>query len=448
MRTTLSDDRVKRLAGQTGAKRDVWERDTKVAGLHVRVTKAKNGAVSKRWRFLYTVGGKRKVWSLGAWPELDTDTAKERARAYRQAVIEGRDPKLEHEAKIAARQAKRLQVERRTLVSLAAAHVRYQRRKGLEPTSIREEIRQLRREVFPVVEKSTPAAEVTPEQIDAVVARIVRRGSKVMADRVRSTLLSVYKWGRRDRVWRHVLPTNPVEAVERPLKKNERRPRERVLTDNEVRALWLAAEPAEGGKADLPAGILHPVIGAAFRLRLLTGQRWTEITKSRWEDVRQEVVGDKTVWAWTIPREHTKSRERTHVVPLSPHALAVLEAARPLTEESGWIFPALRGDGHLGTVNRSFRVWSKRAGVEDFIGKDVRRTVITGMSRLGVGLEVREAVANHASRGVTKRVYDRYDLLAEKRAALEKWGRHVETLVTGETAKVVEHPSARSLSRS
>lgn len=440
MRTTLSDDRVKRLAGKAGVKRDVW--DAKVPGLHVRVTKAKSGTVSKHWRFLYTVGGKRRVWSLGAFPDLDVDQAQARAGEARQAVKDGRDPRAEHEAEIAARESARLQSQRRTLVSLAAAHVRHLRRKGLEPTSIREEIRQLRREVFSVVEKSTPAADVQPEQIDAVIARIVKRGSKTVADRVRSTLFSLYKWGRADRTWRHVLTSNPVEAVERPLKKSERRPRERVLTDDEVKALWLAAEPAADGKADLPAGVLHPVIGAAFRLRLLTGQRWTEITKARWKHVtreRVEVNGKVTeVPVWTIPAENTKTRERTHVVPLSPQALAVLDSVRPITQEFGWMFPALRGTGHLGTVNRSFRAWKKRAKVEDFIGKDVRRTVITGLSRLGVDLEVRQAVANHASRGVTKRVYDRYDLLAEKRAALEKWGRHVEKVLTGESARVVE----------
>ncbi len=139
---------------------------------------------------------------------------------------------------------------------------------------------------------------------------------------------------------------------------------------------------------------------------------------------------------WTIPRAATKTRRSLHVVPLSSQAVAVLEALRPLTGETGWLFPG-RSGGHLGRVNRSFRAWVKRAAVEDFIGKDIRRSVVTGLSRLGVDLEVRAAVANHTIRGVTKSVYDRYGFLPQKRAALDKWGRHVERLVTGETAKVV-----------
>lgn len=441
MKTTLSEDRVKRLAGpdKPGKKRDVWDETHR--GLHVRITRSKSGAVSKRWRFQYTVGDpdnrRRRFWTLGSWPGISVKDAQAWADRARQYVDAGLDPKAEHEKIVQQRERERLEAERRSLVSLAAAHVRYQRRRGLESTTILEEVRQLRREVFEVVNKETPAAEVHPEDVDAVIGRIVDRGSKRMAARVRSTIFSIYKWGRADRVWRHILDTNPVEATESPLTKEEKRPRTRVLEDDEVKSLWLAAEPAEDGKADLPSKILHPVIGAAFRLRLLTGQRWTEIVKARWEDIRQEVAGDSTVWTWTIPRANTKSRERTHVIPLSPQALAVLEAVRPITEKSGWIFPALRGDGHLGTVNRSFRAWKERAGVDDFIGKDIRRTVTTGLSRLGVGLEVRDAITNHAPKGTTKRVYDRYDLMPEKLAALEKWGRYVDRLVTGVGADVI-----------
>lgn len=443
MRTTLSSENdVDRLAGKVGQRRDVW--DSTVKGLHLRITKPTPKLVVKRWRFLYRNGdGKRRVWTWGEWPAMPLEEAQEKARQARRAVQEGRDPKAEALAELAAAEAERERAKGHTLVALAAAHCRSQRRQGVERKTVREEIRQFKVDVLPVVGESKAAADLTPEDVDAVIARIVGRGAKTMADRVRATLFAIYKWGRADRVWKHILATNPVESVARALPKEKRQGRDRVLTDDELKRLWLAAEPGEDGKTDLKAGVLHPVIGAAFRLRILTGQRWTEIVKTRWSHVsteRMEIGGkERDVPVWIIPREHTKTRRNAHAVPLSPQAVAVLERLQPLTEDRGYIFPALRGHGHLGeSVGRSFRAWTARAKVEDFIGKDLRRTMTTGLTRFGVGLEIRDAVTNHAQRGVD-RVYNRYDFFPEKLAALERWGRHVEWLATGK--RVLEFPS-------
>ena len=64
---------------------------------------------------------------------------------------------------------------------------------------------------------------------------------------------------------------------------------------------------------------------------------------------------------------------------------------------------------------------------------DLRRTAATGMARLGIDLPVIEKVLAHSSgsfAGIVG-VYQRHDFAAEKRAALEAWGRHVEALATG-----------------
>jgi len=67
---------------------------------------------------------------------------------------------------------------------------------------------------------------------------------------------------------------------------------------------------------------------------------------------------------------------------------------------------------------------------------DLRRTVATGLQRLGVRLEVTEAVLNHisGSRGGIAGVYQRHDWAAEKRAALDAWAAHVRSIVEGQIA--------------
>jgi hypothetical protein len=72
---------------------------------------------------------------------------------------------------------------------------------------------------------------------------------------------------------------------------------------------------------------------------------------------------------------------------------------------------------------------------------DLRRTVATGLQRLGIRLEVTEAVLNHISgtRAGIAGVYQRHDWASEKRVALDAWAAHVLAVVNGctATAKVV-----------
>ncbi|MGB6446710.1 MAG: site-specific integrase, partial [Xanthobacteraceae bacterium] len=76
---------------------------------------------------------------------------------------------------------------------------------------------------------------------------------------------------------------------------------------------------------------------------------------------------------------------------------------------------------------------------------DLRRTVATGLQRLGVRLEVTEAILNHisGSRGGIAGIYQRHDWAAEKRAALDAWAAHVASIIEGRTsANVVKLPRA------
>ncbi len=132
---------------------------------------------------------------------------------------------------------------------------------------------------------------------------------------------------------------------------------------------------------------------------------------------------------WTIPASRAKNGT-THIVPTSEPARELL---RSLPQINELVFPGLRGP---------FNGWSKakaaldaKSGVTDWRLHDLRRTVATGLQRLGVRLEVTEQVLNHVSgsRAGIVGVYQRHDFASEKRAALEAWGSHVEAIVEGRT---------------
>ena len=142
-----------------------------------------------------------------------------------------------------------------------------------------------------------------------------------------------------------------------------------------------------------------------------------------------ELSGDLSTW--TIPTSRAKNGA-THIVPLSEPAQDLLRLPR----FGELVFPGLRGP---------FNGWSKakaaldaKSGVTDWRLHDLRRTVATGLQRLGVRLEVTEQVLNHigGSRAGIVGLYQRHDFASEKRAALDAWGEHVIAVVEGRVAPV------------
>jgi integrase len=144
---------------------------------------------------------------------------------------------------------------------------------------------------------------------------------------------------------------------------------------------------------------------------------------------RGDGVGDVAVdlSAWTIRGARAKNGVE-HIVPLSPQVLAILQI-RPRTEGADLLFPGLRGQ--FNGFSKAKAALDKASGVKDWRLHDLRRTLATGLQKLGVRLEVTEAVLNHVSgsRAGIVGVYQRHTWAEEKRAALDAWGAHVAAIV-------------------
>jgi integrase len=180
-----------------------------------------------------------------------------------------------------------------------------------------------------------------------------------------------------------------------------KQPRERMLTDDELRALWAAA-----GQLECRAGTFISIL-------ILTGQRRGEVAGMRWSEI--STVPNGTV-VWTIPASRTKSK-RSHTVPLVPEVMALL-AGLPRVNE--WVFGrALRGFDHI----------RKKLPAGDWNIHDLRRTARSGMAACGVLDEVAERVLNHAPARLVA-TYNRHRYEAEKRGALLAWSDRVHEIVT------------------
>src|SRR5262249_38312963 len=164
----------------------------------------------------------------------------------------------------------------------------------------------------------------------------------------------------------------------------------------------------------------HPYAGIV-KLLILTGQRRNEIAGLRWSEVDM----DESVLH--LPAARTKNG-LAHAVPLSAPAQAVIaDLPRIVAADLGFTIKRQKITGFSRMKERL----DKASGISNWTLHDLRRTMASGLQRLGVRLEVTEAVLNHKSgstAGIVG-VYQRHDYANEKRNALARWADYVDALV-------------------
>jgi integrase len=208
--------------------------------------------------------------------------------------------------------------------------------------------------------------------------------------------------------------------------------RERVLSADEIRWFWKGCD----------------AVGAPFgpmcKLLLLCGVRREEARALSRAEISAEGL-------WTIPGSRTKNR-KPHSVPLSPTVREII-GAMPRIEGEGYIF-TIDGRRPIAGIakckERLDAAMLKAACAERGEGAaippwrlhDLRRTFVTNLIELGVAPHVVEAAVNHISgvKGSVAGVYNRSELLPERRTALERWAHHIEGIVSGSASKVITLP--------
>lgn len=385
MPTVHLTDRTIRGLDSNGRRVEFFDRS--LPGFGVRVTPEGRKTFVLRYR---NRESRERRLRLGVYGTVTLADARDRARLLLADVQRGTDPATI----VAAR--KRAATVRELAGEYMERHARPLKR------SWRYDAQMVRHDVLPAL-GDRKAGDVERVDVLRLLDAIVDRGAPYAAVRVRALLSKMYAFG----IQRGLVEQNPVRDVPRPIPP---RSRERVLTDDELRRLWLALDDESWR------------VAGSLRLRLLTLQRGNEVTGAGWD----EFDGD---W-WTIPGARTKNK-RSHRVPLSPQALAVLDATRAHSGGSGWVFPASRGDGPFAWAGKAARAVRQRLGF-DWTPHDLRRSGASCLASIGFSRTVIGKVLNHATidSGVTA-VYDRHSYDAEKRQALVAWGDRVERIVSG-----------------
>jgi integrase len=393
----LTDLIVEHAKAPAAGRLELW--DALLPGFGLRVT----GRGSKSWVLLYRLGGRdalKRRLTIGTYPALSLAKAREHARNVFDDVARGEDPAA----------TKRTQSQ--TVSMIADEFIeRYAKPRN---RSWKESERILARYVKPRW-GGRQMTNITRNDVIQLLDAIVDRGTPVMAKLTHSTIRKLFNWA----VDRGVIAASPCIRIPPPGRANDR---DRVLSDDELCSVWAGCD-----RLGWPFG---PVV----RLLLLTGQRRDEVATMSWQDI------DFKAARWSLSRDKTKNK-RAHEVPLSAEVLAILRTLPKVHDElvfttngrvpvAGFSMAKRR----LDTAVAALRTDGNLPPLVDWHLHDLRRTMASGMARLGIAPHVIEKVLNHQTGAISgvAAIYNRYDYQNEKRQALDTWGAYVSDLVLGE----------------
>jgi integrase len=326
--------------------------------------------------------GRLRRKGLGRYPEMTLVQARDAWRALRQNVTKGIDPAGNGNAD--------------TFAVVVAEWIRRDQATRNKLTTVRGVVRTVEMYLTPLWGERR-VDTIAKRDVIELLEKIVDGGAPIKARRTFALLHRFFRWC----LAREIIKIHPMAGLEAP---GSETARERVLIDEEIVSIWRAC--SEGP------------YGQATRLLLLTGARKAEISRLRWSEINEASI--------RLDGERTKSG--------MPHTIALSSAALALLADNGgdYVFSVDGGKNPISGWSLGKAGIDARAKIAPWRVHDLRRTVATGLQRLGINLQVIEAVLGHigGSRSGIVGVYQRHSFDAEKRAALEAWGEHVMGLVS------------------
>jgi integrase len=384
MRKNLSAKAVENLQPRLDRRYEV--RDLLLPGFGVRVSV--NG--KKSWFAVGRVGGRQVRHTIGNYPTVTLGEAREAARLILKDIQLG----------VYAPAKAELEVKLPTLGEMVIQFIEiYAKPKNRGWKAVQATFRK-----FSSL-NDKPIVEITRADVVKVLDGIAARGAPIAANRAMSAIKKLFAWS----LDRGAISVHPLVGLKKP---GTERSRDRVLTDGELKSFWHATEE------------LGFPFGPAFQLMALTGQRRGEVVGMRWSQV------DIDQAAWTIPAELAKNG-RAHEVPLSATTLDIIQSL-PRFVGSDLVFTTT-GVSPISGFGRAKDRLDFLMEAREWRLHDLRRTVASGMARLGVAPHVIEKVLNHVSGQISgvAAVYNRHGYRIEKAEALDIWSKKIEAIIGG-----------------
>jgi integrase len=378
--------------------------DDALPGFAVRLRRSVT-KVSKGFAIQYRVGRQQRRESLGDTRRIKLEQARAIARKRFAAVELGTDPALARsQAKAAAVAIKH---------TLGNMSVRYlaARKPALRPSSYSAAERYLTDHWKSL--HALPITAIKRADVAAVTQEIATTRGRISAARARANLSALFSWAVKE----GLCDVNPVIGSSNP--EEGITSRDRVLSDSELRLIWNACQ--------------DDAFGRIVRLLILLGCRRCEIGDLRWSEL------DLDAGTMVIPGARTKGRKAL-MLPLPPAALDILLAV-PRRDEQDFVFGK---QGRAGFVGYAYALMALNARIAAAAGKplapwtlhDLRRSMRTGLGRIGIAPHIAELVIGHGKSGI-EAIYDKHSYQPEIKTALLRWAEHVAGIVEDRPSNVV-----------
>lgn len=368
-------------------------------GLYVAVTKA--GSIS--FRYNYSINGRQETITFGRYGVggITLAEARERLHEAKKMVADGKSP-----AKEKARDKARVK---------GAETFDAWAQKWLRGYQMADSTRDMRRSVYERELKpkfgTWKLAEITHEDLRALVDAIVERGAPATAVHAREIVLQVFRWA----IERGQKVDNPAKLV-RSSSIAKFEPRDRALTPEEIGLMYQYLERVG----------TSPAYRAAAKLLLLTMVRKSELTNATWREINFSEA------LWTIPKERMK-RRNPHLVFLSRQALDIFIALKTFAGGSDYVLPSryepdtpMRG----ATLNKILTMTYEAAQkdgkpLSKFGPHDLRRTASTLLHEAGYNTDWIEKCLAHEQKGV-RAIYNKAEYREQRTEMLQDWADMID----------------------
>ncbi|GAB3683631.1 tyrosine-type recombinase/integrase [Salinisphaera aquimarina] len=354
----------------------------------------------KSWRLKYRIGGKEKLLSLGAYPEVSLRDARERRGDARKAIAAGIDPSAKRQAE------KRARTAADTFEAVAREWI--DARSGQWSQSNKHQVtRRLERDAFPWIGQ-TKVHELEPPEVLQMLRRIEARGAIETAHRVKQLVGQVMRFavatGRTQR--------DPTPDLQGALKTRRVTRYASIVNPGEIGPLLRDIDGYSGQHATRCALQLAPMVFV----------RPGELRKAEWGEF--DLEGS----VWRIPASRMKMNA-LHIVPLATQAILILRDLKPLTGAGRYVFPGARScDRPMSenTINAALR----RLGYDkdQMTGHGFRSMASTLLNEQGWNRDAIERQLAHAERDNVRAAYNYAEHSAERRRMMQAWADYLESL--------------------
>jgi integrase len=403
-------------------------------GLYLRV----RASGLKLWLYRYKVGSKTHWVELGSYPELPLVDARIAAAQMAAKRRQGVDP-VEEREQVEAQRIAEEEAQRQALAAQITVRDLFERWASVDLIRRKDGGREIRRmfekDVLPLI-GSLAVEDVRKGHVTAVTDALLARGVARMAKLIFALVRQMFRFA----VDRDILEFDPTASIRKAKIGGKDTERDRVLSEDEIRALV----------RQLPEAELSEAAQRAVWLALSTCCRIGELLAARWEHV------DLDKGAWWIPPENSKNG-KAHTVFLAPFAMSQFQALQGSAKSGPWVFPNRGASGPVcgKTVTKQLGD-RQRPGLKPMKGRaraeiaatlvlpggkwtphDLRRTGATMMVMLGALPEVAERCLNHVEENKVKRIYQRHSYEGEMREAWRLLGDRLELLTRPDAGNVV-----------